>query len=105
MILEFEFTRQPIQKLCRVIKFSRDFKCFRVVWNARGIFDVKNIVPKSLQSDDVMDVLPNYARDGHRTHKTHDNDTLAFHKNKKGSTPEAQCPTSSCPNSIFDAEP
>jgi hypothetical protein len=33
-----------------------------------------------LQSYDVMDVLPDHPRDGHRTHEAHNYDALAFHR-------------------------
>jgi hypothetical protein len=36
-------------------------------------------VTKSLQPDEIMDVLPDYTRDGHRTHEAHDDNALAFH--------------------------
>src|SRR5206468_9303019 len=35
-------------------------------------------MPESLQSDDVMDVLPDYAGDRHRSHEAHHDDALAF---------------------------
>src|SRR5712691_13164012 len=35
-------------------------------------------MPEPLQPDDVMHMLPDYARDRHRAHETHDNDPLAF---------------------------
>src|SRR5205823_5724886 len=55
------------------------FKCFRVVRKARRIFDEIDVVPEPLQSDDVMNVLPDDAGDWHRSHKAHDHDALAFH--------------------------
>ena len=38
-----------------------------------------NVVPEPLQSDDVMNVLPDDARDRHRSHEAHHHDALAFH--------------------------
>jgi hypothetical protein len=36
-------------------------------------------VPKPLQADDVMKVLPDHARDRHRAHEAHNDYALAFH--------------------------
>src|SRR5204863_8583846 len=77
-ILEIEFARQTIQDFRGVIELVVNFEGFRVVGKPRRIFDVKNVVPELLQSDDIMDVLPNHARNRHRAHEAHHHDPLAF---------------------------
>src|SRR5262249_16821759 len=72
--------RQPGENFSRVIELVGYFERFRVVRQTRRIFDKENVVPEPLHADDVMNVLPDNARDRHRSHKAHDNDALAFHQ-------------------------
>ena len=41
-------------------------------------------MPEPLQSHDVMNVLPDDARDRHRSHETHHHNALAFHYYRRG---------------------
>lgn len=56
-----------------------DFKRLRVIRKARRIFDIVNVVPESLQPDDIMNVLPDNPGNRHRAHEPHDDDFLAPH--------------------------
>ncbi len=76
---ESEFLRQAIENLRGVIEFVVYLKGLRIVGNPCRVFDVIDFVAKPLQSDDVMNVLPDYACDRHRAHEAHDDDALAFH--------------------------
>src|ERR1700736_1244266 len=77
-ILEIEFPRQTIKNLRGDIELLVKFEGFRVVGKSRRIFDVVNVVPESLQADDVMHVLPDHAGDRHPAHEAHHHDPLAF---------------------------
>src|SRR5438094_9412956 len=55
---------------------------FCVVGNAGGIFDVVNLVTESLQADNVVHMLPNYARDRAGAHEAHYDDALRFHRSE-----------------------
>src|SRR5205085_2101283 len=59
-----------------------DLERLRIVRQPRRVFDVVNVMPESLQPDDVMNVLPDHARDRHRAHEAHDDNALAFHSNR-----------------------
>src|SRR5713101_7007658 len=90
---EPKVTRQQIEKFRGVIVFVIYLERFRVVGEARRILDVVNIVPKLLQSDNVMDVLPNHARNRARPHEAHDENLLSFH-GFQGTEENVQRPTS-----------
>ena len=78
-IFEIKLARQAGENFCCVIELVSYFKCFRIVRKTRRIFDEIDVVPEPLQSDDVMNVLPDDARDRHRSHEPHHHDALAFH--------------------------
>src|SRR6266550_4006448 len=78
-IFEIKLARQAGENSCCVIELVGYFECFRIVRETRRIFDEIDVVPEPLQSDDVMNVLPDDARDRHRSHEAHDHDALAFH--------------------------
>jgi len=50
-----------------------------ILGKAGGIFDVIDVVPETLQADDVMEVLPDDAGDGAPAHEAHDDEALFFH--------------------------
>src|SRR5206468_234496 len=88
-IRKVKIARQEAKKFRRVIELVSHFERVGVVRKTRRIFDVINVVSEPLQTNDVMDVLPDYACDRHRTHEAHHDDALAFHSKEDG-----QCPTS-----------
>src|SRR5207253_1087916 len=69
---------QAIENFRRVIELVVYLKRLRVVGKPRRIFDVVNVMPESLQSDDIMNVLPDHAGNRHRPHEAHHDDALAF---------------------------
>jgi hypothetical protein len=78
-IFEIKLARQPSENFCCVLELVGDLECFRIVRKARRVFDVENVVPEPLQSHDIMNVLPDDARDRHRAHEPHYQDALALH--------------------------
>ena len=46
-------------------------------------------MPEPLEAHDVMDVLPDDARDGATGHESHDDDAFAFHRRRQSSSPGA----------------
>ena len=79
MTFESEFLRRPVQDSRRVIEFVIDLERLRIVGKPRRIFDVINVVTEPLQPDEIMDVLPDHARDRHRTHEAHHDNFLFLH--------------------------
>src|ERR1700682_3152820 len=62
-----------------VIEFVVHFESVGVVREPGGVLDVKDIVAEFLKARDVVDVLPDDARDGTGAHEAHDDETLSFH--------------------------
>src|SRR5213079_1732570 len=79
-IFEAEILRHSRKDLRRVIKFIRDFKGVRVVGQTGRVFDEVDVMPETLKSDDIMNVLPDDTGDRHGAHEAHDDDALALHE-------------------------
>ena len=60
--LETELRRQPREDARRIGIILGRRLLDRIVRNARRVLDVIHLVPEALQADDVMDVLPDHAR-------------------------------------------
>ena len=63
--LESELARQLPKHLGSVSEVVARLEGLRVVGNSGGVFDVVNVVPETLQPDEVMDVLPDDTGDRH----------------------------------------
>ena len=84
-----------------IIELIVYFERLRIVRKPRRVFDVIHVMAEPLQPDDVMDVLPDYARNGHRAHEAHHDNFLASHFETTKSTKVTKNYRDKSSNSIF----
>ncbi len=71
--------RERAQSIGGVIVGDLNLVLLRVVGSTSRVLDVVNFVAEAQQADDVMNVLPDHARNGAGGHEAHDDDAFSFH--------------------------